>query len=265
MRAAITGAGAWAPGVTRVSELAAPAQTEDKVAIPRPSAIPPRELRRSPAASRLGVEVASQACAAAAQDPARIRSVFASALGDSDITDYMCRTLAGADKLLSPTRFHNSVHNAAAGCWSIACENTSANTFVAAFAQTAGMALFESMIMVASDQNPTLLVVTDVPVPGALADIHGPGTTAAFALVIESPRDSAPTLSCELEPMLASQDDDTTDASHQHTPVQAHSDPAQATAALWPLVEALTKATSWSGEFQLGSQSRLVARLSEAN
>jgi|GEM_PF-1104829 len=57
--------------------------------------------------------------------------------------------------------------------------------------QTAGMALFESMIMVASDQNPTLLVVTDVPVPGALADIHGPGTTAAFALVIESPRDSA--------------------------------------------------------------------------
>ena len=262
MRAAITGAGAWAPGVTNTHELATPAQTDDKIAIPRPRAIAPRELRRSPAASRLGVEVASQACAAAGQDPARIRSVFASALGDSDITDYMCRTLAGADKLLSPT----------AGCWSIACENTSANTFVAAFAQTAGMALFESMIMVASDQNPTLLVVTDVPVPGALADIHGPGTTAAFALVIEATHDSAPTLSCDLEPMLAAHDDNA-DASHQSTQsdtqlqaqVPAHSDPAQATAALWPLVEALTTATSWSGEFQLGSQTRLIARLSEAN
>ncbi len=259
MRVAITGAGAWAAGVSCLTEMARPQEAGDQVAIPRPSAIPPRELRRSPAASRLGVEAASQACAAAGQDPAGIRSVFASALGDSDITDYMCRTLAGSDKLLSPTRFHNSVHNAAAGCWSIACKNTSPNTFVAAFEHTAGMALFESMVMVTSDLAPTLLVVTDVAVPGALADIHGAGTTAALALVIESTpestQDVAPLLSCELEARPKSKDG---------TPASAPSsfDPAQATAELWPLIKAVAEATPWSGTFQLGTESQLVARLS---
>ena len=46
--------------------------------------------------------------------------MFASTYGDLAITDYMCSTLAKAPMTLSPTRFHNSVHNAAAGYWSIA-------------------------------------------------------------------------------------------------------------------------------------------------
>ena len=40
--------------------------------------------------------------------------MFTSTHGDLAITDYMCQTLATAPSEISPTKFHNSVHNAAA-------------------------------------------------------------------------------------------------------------------------------------------------------
>lgn len=252
MQVSITGVGAWGPGVSCASDIAGNSGSIEDVPVPKPDLIPARELRRSPAASRLGVEVARQACLEAGQDPSTVRSVFASALGDSDITDYMCRTLAGEDKLLSPTRFHNSVHNAAAGCWSIACENTAPNTFVAGFSNTAGMALLESTVLTMTDGLPTLLVVTDVPIPGALADIHGAGTRAALALMIENPRGDSPVLHCEVT---------STSASALAAAPDPATDPAQATAQLWPLVGAVAMNHSWQGEFGLGSASMLVSRL----
>ena len=40
--------------------------------------------------------------------------------GDGQNCHEICQALASAERQLSPTRFHNSVHNAAAGYWSIA-------------------------------------------------------------------------------------------------------------------------------------------------
>ena len=62
----------------------------------------------------------SAAVRASGRDPATLPSVFTSAHGDLAVNDYMCATLATQPTAISPTRFHNSVHNAAAGYWTIA-------------------------------------------------------------------------------------------------------------------------------------------------
>jgi hypothetical protein len=87
---------------------------------PLPSILPPNERRRAPDTVAVALEVAQAACVNAGRDPAQLATVFASTYGDLAITDYMCSTLARAPTTLSPTRFHNSVHNAAAGYWTIA-------------------------------------------------------------------------------------------------------------------------------------------------
>ncbi|NJO12690.1 MAG: beta-ketoacyl synthase chain length factor, partial [Gammaproteobacteria bacterium] len=81
---------------------------------PTPNLLAPTERRRAPDTVALALEVAAHACEAAGRSPAQLRSVFASTYGDLGISDYMCATLAGTPTLISPTRFHNSVHNAAA-------------------------------------------------------------------------------------------------------------------------------------------------------
>ncbi len=52
------------------------------------------------------------------------RSVFASANGDGAVVTAIVAALSGADPLVSPTQFHNSVHNAPAGYWSIGARST---------------------------------------------------------------------------------------------------------------------------------------------
>ena len=90
----------------------------------RPAAtiLPPNERRRAPEVVLLALEAAQQACSMAQRDPADLPNVYASSYGDLVINDYLCATLAIAPLDMSPTRFHNSVHNAPAGYWAIAAK-----------------------------------------------------------------------------------------------------------------------------------------------
>jgi hypothetical protein len=130
--------------------------------VPNPPAIPPRERRRSPLPVKLGVEVAQQACDMAGVDASTVASVFTSAMGDTGITDYMCRQLAGPQKMLSPTKFHNSVHNAPSGYWSIATKNHAASGFIGGFEHSFPVALLEATVLCVTEDCPVVLVANDV-------------------------------------------------------------------------------------------------------
>ena len=86
---------------------------------PAPEILPPAERRRAPDSVALALEVASAAMADAGRQGQSLPSVFTSAHGDLAVNDYMCTTLASQPTLISPTRFHNSVHNASAGYWTM--------------------------------------------------------------------------------------------------------------------------------------------------
>jgi hypothetical protein len=111
---------------------------------------------------KLGVEVAQQACDMAGIDASTVASVFTSAMGDTGITDYMCRRLAGPQKMLSPTKFHNSVHNAPSGYWSIAAQNRASSGFIGGFEHSFSVALLEATVLCVTEDCPVVLVANDI-------------------------------------------------------------------------------------------------------
>jgi hypothetical protein len=151
---------------------------------PAPALLPPNERRRAPDTVAVSLEVASRACAHARRDPARLPCVFASTHGDLPITDAMCETLASDPRLLSPTKFHNSVHNAAAGYWTIAAGCLAPYTAVSAWEHTFAAGLLESLVQAASDETPVLYVAYDVQARGPLASMAPSAGLLGAALVL---------------------------------------------------------------------------------
>ncbi len=156
----------------------------EKVAGPKPQIIPANERRRAPLPVRLAVESSWQASQMAKVDPKELSCVFVSGFGDTQLTDYMCKVLAGDSKELSPTKFHNSVHNAAAGYWTISTGCEKAANSVAGFENSVSVTLLEGMIQCVEENKPILLTFFDAPVSQVLTDIMGPGDSFACSIVI---------------------------------------------------------------------------------
>jgi len=136
----------------------------------QPTLIPAKERRRAPQSVKTAVEVMDQACEMAAINPKDVAVVFSSSMGDMQITDYLCHTLSTPPRLVSPTRFHNSVHNAPTGYWSIATQSHAPASAVSAFSNTAPMAFLEAAIQVIEEGSPVLLVTQEGAAVPALRD-----------------------------------------------------------------------------------------------
>jgi len=196
MRVGICGIGIWARGMRHWDEFCALVMTGDDSTRPAwqppaPAAIPARERRRSPLMVKLAVEVAHQACDRAADgidgfDRQAVATVFSSSIGDTEITDYMCRTLATEAKVLSPTRFHNSVHNAPAGYWSISAGNRAPSNSIACSRESFPLALLEAGTISVAEARPVLLVVSDICVPAPLGEVYPIGEPFGAALLLDA-------------------------------------------------------------------------------
>lgn len=165
---------------------------------PAPSLLAPNERRRAPDSVLLAFEVAQQACAMAAREPRELPAVFASAFGDLPISDYLCSTLAQAPTELSPTKFHNSVHNAPAGYWAIATGSMASSSAIAAGAETFACGLLEAALVAANEAVPVVYAVYDAAAPGPLVDVVSCRTAFAAAFVL-TPRGVAPGAALRLD------------------------------------------------------------------
>ena len=151
---------------------------------PSPELLAPAERRRAPDTVALALEVAAAATRDAGLAPESLPSIFTSTHGDLAVNDYMCSTLASAPTLISPTRFHNSVHNAAAGYWTIATGCREASTALTAFDASFGAGLLEAATQACADGRPVLLVAFDVEATGALASVTESSGLLACAFVV---------------------------------------------------------------------------------
>ena len=158
---------------------------------PAPALLAPTERRRAPDTVAVALEVASRACENAGCTPAGLPSVFASTHGDLAISDHMCATLAATPTLISPIKFHNSVHNAAAGYWSIGTGSVAPYTAISAFQHTFGAGLLEAAVQVACGQQPVLYVAFDIEARGALASVAPSRGLLGVAMVLSPSTDSA--------------------------------------------------------------------------
>lgn len=131
-----------------------------------PNLLPPNERRRATNVCRLAFQAAEEAIQSTSSAPAELAAVFASSGGDTDVLSLLCSALATAERQISPTHFHNSVHNAPAGYWSIATHARGPSTSLSAFDATFAAGLLEAATLCASEQRAVLLVAYDiVPVP----------------------------------------------------------------------------------------------------
>ncbi len=157
---------------------------EQHAARPAPALLAPTERRRAPDTVAIALEVATRACERAGIDPKALPSVFASTHGDLAISDYMSDTLARTPNLVSPIRFHNSVHNAAAGYWSIGTGSMQPYTALAAWADTFGEGLLEALVQADSSGRPVLLVAYDIEARGPLASMQPSRGIVGVGLVV---------------------------------------------------------------------------------
>lgn len=156
-------------------------------AVPAPQRLPAAERRRAGAAVKVALSVADAACAAADADPAKLATVFTSSSGDGANCSALCETLAhppGPDRLVSPTRFTNSVHNAAAGYWHIAVGSRHASTSVCAHDDSFGAGLVAALSQLAAPGTPLLLVASDTPYPEPLHGTRPLPDTMGVGLVL---------------------------------------------------------------------------------
>ena len=169
MTFSILGVGAWGHGFSHWPALAkAISDPAHEVLLqdnyqkgPKPEIIPANERRRAPVAVRLAVESSWQAVNDANISPKDLACVFASGYGDTHLTDYMCRALNTESKQLSPTKFHNSVHNAAAGYWTISTHCNAPANSIAGLEWSVPLALLDALLQSDQEQRPLLVTCFD--------------------------------------------------------------------------------------------------------
>lgn len=225
---------------------------------PKPELIPRNERRRAPLSVRLAVEVASQAMADSGLNGADIASVFAFGQGDTDITDYMCSVLATEEKMLSPTKFHNSVHNAASGYWTISSVCQQASNSISAFDQSVPLGLLEAVSQVCFEDRPVLLSCYDIsPQPILQFPLFAQHPFACAMLLVPESQHRAGDASLEIQPGAGQYDwGPISLAALQNV---YDSNPA---ARCLPLAEALAKkGSAISGQMPTGSNSGFNYRL----
>ena len=132
----------------------------------RTALLPRNESRRAGRGVNLAFRVAEAACSGF--DASRFAAVFASAVGDIDIADSLCSDVNTPQRTISPTRFHNSVHNAAVGYWSIATGSHETATSLSGGIGGFVTALREAWGLVIEGPAPVLLVSFDMDGVGLL-------------------------------------------------------------------------------------------------
>ena len=172
------------PGLPSWDEAAATLRGEQRYAScgfdpGEPAILAPNERRRATAAIRLALGVIEQLAKRTSLDLAALPSVFASSAGDLHVTDRVCVALGRPGAPVSPFHFHNIVHNASAGYWTIGAHGCGGSTSLSAGETTFVAGLLEAVCLVLAERMPVLFVCYEQPAPAAI-DQHLP-IVAPFA------------------------------------------------------------------------------------
>ncbi|MEO8809500.1 MAG: beta-ketoacyl synthase chain length factor [Rhodanobacter sp.] len=202
LRVWVEGVGLWSPQLADFAALGSVLDGHTPAPPPaRPAAamLSPNERRRAPQSVLLAVEAGGQAVAMSGREAATLACVFSSSHGDQPITDYMCATLAQVPAELSPIRFHNSVHNAAVGYWTMASGCHAPSTALAAQRASFGAGLLEAVSQVLAERRAVLLVCSDTEGSGPLRDVTGCAQAFGCALVLAPAASASSIASLELQ------------------------------------------------------------------
>lgn len=204
---------------------------------PRSTLLSPTERRRMSYTTRLAVHVAQQALEQSGLPGDEVATVFASSDGDTAILHQLCSALALPEKAVSPTAFHNSVHNAPAGYWSIATGSHASSNSLSCYDATFVTGLLDASCQTLVENRPVLLNVYDMEMPQPLHGARPIDVSFAIALVLlpQSSSTSLARLDIELRPSDGSPESTLEQAAMENL---RHTNPA---ARALPLLAALAR------------------------
>ncbi len=193
MHVHLNGIGLLGPGLCGWSEsqrvlLGETLYDPDCMPKPIPSILQPNELRRSSEVVRWSLRAAEEAVRHAQLKPDQVATVFASSGGETEILHKICEALNRSERAISPTLFHHSVHNAAAGYWSIGVQSPLPSSSLSCYDSSFCGGLIEAATFVCSYQAPVLLVAYDIPPPPPLYEARPlPGPVAVAFVMTPDP------------------------------------------------------------------------------
>jgi len=189
MRVFVEGIGVLGPGMqgweaaSHVLAGVAPFEAAP-VRVPPVTLLPQAERRRAGMTVRLAITAGIEALIQSGREPAEMAMVFAASGGDGDTIHETLATLATSQRAVSPTRFHNSVHNAPAGYWAVATGSHAPSTSLSAFDDSVAAGLLEAAVQATVEERPVTLVAYDVPYPEPLRSTRPMSSTFGMALVL---------------------------------------------------------------------------------
>lgn len=170
--------------------------------IPPTMLLPANERRRMVKTVKLALAVGTQAFAHARRDPSETATVFASSGGDGETIHEILESLAAAPIDVSPTRFHNSVHNAPSGYWSIATGSSAPTSSLCMHDSSFAAGLIDAAAQTVAEKQPVGLIAYDLPYPEPLNTVRKIGSTFGVAIVMAPTRSdrTIASLTLALEP-----------------------------------------------------------------
>ena len=154
-----------------------------------PTILPANERRRTTPLIKLALHAAEQCLDSNLEAAENYATVFASSDGDHQIIDKICRALTLPEHPVSPTHFHNSVHNAPAGYWAIAAKAQHSSNSLSACDETFAAGLIEAASFVQVEQQPVLFVAYDYPAPEPLNSARPLSSAFAVAMRLSAVRE----------------------------------------------------------------------------
>ncbi len=154
------------------------------VVLTAPDQLSPAERRRAIPSVKLALTVGAAALAEAGLDAADLPAVFASSGADGETINAILTALATPSREVSPTRFHNSVHNAPSGYWGVAMQSRQAVTSLSCYDASFAAGFLEAAAQVVADRRQVLLIAYDLPYPHPLDGVRAITSSFGVALVL---------------------------------------------------------------------------------
>jgi len=189
VRCGIGGLGLLGPGLPGwatsepVLAGAAPWQ-EAPPTVPTPAMLAPAERRRASLVVRLALAATAEAIAESGFTPEMLDTVFASSNGDGAVVGAILDALATPGGDVSPTLFHNSVHNAAAGYWGIGAGSMRPSVSLGCHDDTFPLGLLQAATEVAAWGRPVLFCAYDAPLNAPLDACRPTAVPFAVAMLL---------------------------------------------------------------------------------
>lgn len=152
--------------------------------IPPNDLLPPAERRRTGLPVKIALAVGCEAIVHAQRNASELPAVFASSAGDGGNMHYIFEILATNGREVSPTRFHNSVHNAPSGYWSIATKSMMPSSSLACHDASFVAGLLEAATQAVASENAVVLISHDAPYPQPIHAVRPISAAFGVAMVL---------------------------------------------------------------------------------